>query len=136
MKVSRLHNLHIFAITHIMSCIELDEDNGRLCARLKWRGLPWASVICPVDGTLLPEKRGVLLLNVEVCCSLRVYFRCDRGIQGDSLWAFSPVLVALSKFYYLIQLASKQTPVLGISCALSWTLNSQLLKTLRGQKNL
>lgn len=112
MKVSRLRNLHIFAITHIMSCIELDEDNGRLYACLKWRRLPWASVICPVDGTLLPEKHDVLLLNIEVCCSLRLYFRCDlhRWIHGDSLWVFSPVLVALSKFYYLIQLASKQTP--------------------------
>lgn len=64
MKVSRLRNLHIFAITHIMSCMELDEDNGRLCACLKWRRLPWASVICRVDWTFRPEKHDMLLLNI------------------------------------------------------------------------
>lgn len=64
MKVSRLRNLHIFAIIHIMSCMGLDEDNGRLCACLKWRRLPWASVICRVDWTFRPEKHDMLLLNI------------------------------------------------------------------------
>lgn len=103
-KVSRLRNLHIFAITHIMSCIELDEDNGQLCACLKWRRLPWASVICPVDGTFRPEKNNVLLLNIEACCSLRLYFRCDlhRWIQGDSLWVFSRFGRSQQVFFFFL----------------------------------
>lgn len=111
MKVSRLRNLHIFAITHIMSCIELDEDNGRLCARLKWRRLPWASVICPFDGTVRPEKHMTCCYETwkpaaSCACALdAIYIGEPKVIH----YGFFPVLVSLSKFFFLFNSTCEQT---------------------------
>lgn len=78
----------------------------------------------------------MLLLNIESCLCL--YFRCNlhKWIQGDPLWSF-PILVTLSKcffFFYSIQLVSRQAPILGILCALSWTLNGNSWRPWEGKK--